>query len=408
MSELLQKASKINLKDFHYPLTDEKIAKFPLKQRDHSNLLVYQNRQIVHEKFYALQQYLPKDSTLIFNNTKVIPARINFQKTSGAKIEIFLLSPVKPTVEVTQAMLVHSHCVWHCMVGNRKRWKDSDILERFFETKQGKIKVSASFENFDANYIRFEWDNETVPFVEIVELMGSTPLPPYLNREANEDDKENYQTVYSKNEGAVAAPTAGLHFTNNMLTGLKNAGHGIHELTLHVGAGTFQPIKAENVLDHNMHCEQISIDKSTINFLSTSNQPIIAVGTTSVRSLESAYWFGVQLLKREATDFQIKKLYPYEVGFNDLPSRKQSFDAILNHLTKNNLPKLHGDTEIFIFPGYQFQMIDGLITNFHQPESTLMLLIAAFTGKYWENIYNEALNNNYRFLSYGDSSLLLP
>ena len=408
MSELLQKASKINLKEFHYPLTDERIAKCPLEQRDQSNLLVYRNQQIVHNKFSSLESYLPKNSSLIFNNTKVIPARINFKKTTGANIEIFLLSPLKPTMEVTQAMLVHSSCVWHCMVGNRKRWKATDILERYFDTNHGKIKVNASFDNYELNQIRFEWDNKNIPFVEIVELMGTTPLPPYLNREANEDDKANYQTVYSKNEGAVAAPTAGLHFTKKILKDLLHSGHQIQELTLHVGAGTFQPIKAENVLDHDMHCEQISIDQSTISFLAKTDEPVVAVGTTSVRSLESAYWFGVQLLRNEATEFRVKKLYPYEIGFEDLPDRKKAFQAVLDHLKVNDLSILYGDTEIFIFPGYEFQVINGLITNFHQPESTLMLLIAAFTGENWKKIYDEALNNNYRFLSYGDSSLLLP
>ncbi len=407
MSELLQKATEINLKDFHYPLAQERIAKYPLEQRDHSKLLVYKNKKIHHEKFYSLQDYLPQNSCLIFNNTKVIPARIQFRKSTGASIEIFLLSPASPTSEVTQAMLVHSECVWNCIIGNRKRWKSIDVLERHFMCKHGKIKVSASFHDYKQNQIQFKWDNESIPFVEIVELMGTTPLPPYLNRSAGESDKENYQTVYSKNEGAVAAPTAGLHFTNKILAELKDAGHAIQELTLHVGAGTFQPIKVENVLEHTMHCEQISIEKQTIDFLATSDAPIIAVGTTSVRSLESAYWFGVHLLTAEIKEFHIKKLYPYEVGFDDLPTRKEAYKAILNFLNQHELTSLYGDTEIFIFPGYQFQVIDGLITNFHQPESTLMLLIAAFTGQNWKMIYNEALDKNYRFLSYGDSSILL-
>lgn len=404
---LLQKASQIDLKKYQYELPEERIAKFPLKERDHSQLLIYQKGNIQHKHFYEIKGYLPEKSSLIFNNTKVIPARIHFQKQSGAKIEIFLLSPIYPTPEVAQAMLVKNKCIWHCMVGNRKRWKTSDRLERFFETDYGKIKVIASYADFEQNYIQFEWNNQAVPFVEIVEMMGSTPLPPYLNRSATEEDKPRYQTVYSKNEGAVAAPTAGLHFTEAILNAIQTQ-HPIHELTLHVGAGTFQPIKAANVLEHDMHCEQIQIEKTTIEFLAQSDQPIVAVGTTSVRSLESAYWFGVQLMNYESTKFHIKKLYPYENGFDRLPTRKESFEAILNFMELEKIDSLHGDTEIFIFPGYQFQVVNGLITNFHQPESTLILLIAAFIGAHWEKVYLEALKNNYRFLSYGDSSLLLP
>ncbi len=404
---LLEKASQIDLEKYQYKLPEDRIAKFPLEKRDHSQLLIYQKGTIHHQHFYTIKSHLPENSSLVFNNTKVIPARIHFQKQSGAKIEIFLLSPLEPTPEVAQAMLVKNKCVWHCMVGNRKRWKNNDQLERFFKTEYGKIKVTATYANYDQNHIQFEWDNEAVPFVDIVELMGTTPLPPYLNRTATEEDKPRYQTVYSKNEGAVAAPTAGLHFTESILNDINKA-HSIHELTLHVGAGTFQPIKADNVLDHDMHCEQIQIEKSTIEFLAQSDNKIIAVGTTSIRSLESAYWFGVQLINKETDQFHIKKLYPYEIGFENLPSRNESFQVILEFMESKKLESLHGDTEIFIFPGYEFQVVDGLITNFHQPESTLILLIAAFIGEDWQKVYDEALKKDYRFLSYGDSSLLLP
>lgn len=408
MPNLLEKAAKINLQDYKYELKEERIAKFPLPQRDHSKLLVYKHEEIQHEHFYNLKEYLPEKSTLFFNNTKVIPARIHFKKQTGASIEIFLLSAVSPTTEIAEAMLVKGKCVWHCMVGNRKRWKPGDMLERFFETDYGKISVKASYADFENNYIRFEWDNDLVPFVEIVELMGTTPLPPYLNRDATEEDKPRYQTVYSKNEGAVAAPTAGLHFTDELIKQLKNMGFNTEYLTLHVGAGTFQPIKAENVMEHPMHCEQIQIDKSTIEYLATTENPVIAVGTTSVRSLESVYWFGVQLIKKPGTDFKIGKLLPYEIGFDELPSRTLAFQAVLDYLKARQLDTLYGDTEIFIFPGYEFQVINGLITNFHQPESTLMLLIAALMGNDWKKVYKEALNNEYRFLSFGDSSLLIP
>lgn len=404
---LLERAAHIDLEHYHYKLPEEKIAKFPLSERDQSKLLVYQKGAIQHQHFYKLTEHLPKGSSLIFNNTKVIPARIHFQKQSGATIEIFLLSPVSPSPEVAQAMLVKNNCIWHCMVGNRKRWKNGDELIRFFETNYGKIKVRATYADYEQNHIQFEWDNDAVPFVEIVGMMGSTPLPPYLNRSATAEDEPRYQTVYSKNEGAVAAPTAGLHFTDRILQDIEQK-HPIHELTLHVGAGTFQPIKATNVLEHSMHCEQIQIDKSTLEFLAQTDDSIIAVGTTSVRSLESAYWFGIQLLETATHDFHIKKLYPYERGFENLPTRKQSFQAILDYMDKAEMESLHGDTEIFLFPGYKFQVVNGLITNFHQPESTLILLIAAFIGEDWEEVYNHALTKDYRFLSYGDSSLLIP
>ncbi|WNB16767.1 S-adenosylmethionine:tRNA ribosyltransferase-isomerase [Marivirga arenosa] len=404
---LLEKASQIDLSKFKYDLPDDRIAKFPLEKRDHSQLLHYLNGKITHQHFYNITELLPKKSSLIFNNTKVIPARIHFKKQSGANVEIFLLSPVEPTPEVAQAMLVKGKCVWYCMIGNRKRWKEKDQLERFFETKYGKVKVSASYYNHEENYIQFEWDNDNIPFVEIVEMMGSTPLPPYLNRTATEEDKPRYQTVYSKNEGAVAAPTAGLHFTDEILSQIKKS-HNIHELTLHVGAGTFQPIKTDNVIEHDMHCEQIQMEKSTIEFLASTEDQIIAVGTTSIRTLESAYWYGIQLIKESKKEFNIKKLYPYEIGFDHLPSRKESFRAILNHMEKENIESIHGDTEIFIFPGYEFQVVNGLITNFHQPESTLILLISAFIGDDWKKVYDAALDHDYRFLSYGDSSLLVP
>ncbi|WMN06949.1 S-adenosylmethionine:tRNA ribosyltransferase-isomerase [Marivirga arenosa] len=404
---LLEKASQIDLSKFKYDLPDDRIAKFPLEKRDHSQLLHYLNGKITHQHFYNITELLPKNSSLIFNNTKVIPARIHFKKQSGANVEIFLLSPVEPTPEVAQAMLVKGKCVWHCMIGNRKRWKEKDQLERFFETKNGKVKVTASYYNHEENFIQFKWDNDTIPFVEIVEMMGSTPLPPYLNRSATEEDKPRYQTVYSKNEGAVAAPTAGLHFTDEILSQIQKS-HNIHELTLHVGAGTFQPIKTDNVIEHDMHCEQIQMEKSTIEFLASTEDQIIAVGTTSIRTLESAYWYGIQLIKESKKEFNIKKLYPYEIGFDHLPSRKESFRAILNHMEEENIESIHGDTEIFIFPGYEFQVVNGLITNFHQPESTLILLISAFIGDDWKKVYDAALDHDYRFLSYGDSSLLIP
>ncbi|GAB3343451.1 S-adenosylmethionine:tRNA ribosyltransferase-isomerase [Marivirga atlantica] len=408
MSKIEEIANNIKLDAYRYELPDSKIAKYPLANRSASKLLVYNKGEIANRHFYNIGEHLPSDSTLVFNNTKVIPARLQFQKDTGASIEIFLLSPVKPYKEVTQAMSVTGSTSWQCMIGNRKRWKDGTSLSRFFETEKGKVKVTASYDDYDQNLIAFNWDLPELAFVEIVELMGTTPLPPYLNRKAEESDKPRYQTVYSEKDGAVAAPTAGLHFTDEILSELKSAGHAMKYLTLHVGAGTFQPIKEDNVLKHPMHNEQIQIELETIEFLAESTKQIVAVGTTSVRSLESAYWFGVQLLNGINSEFRIGKLVPYEIGFDNLPNRNESFKAILNYMRKNDLTTLYGDTEIFIFPGYKFQVVDGLITNFHQPESTLILLIASFLGDDWKKVYQEALNNEYRFLSYGDSSLLIP
>jgi S-adenosylmethionine:tRNA ribosyltransferase-isomerase len=408
MSEIEKIASNINLKSFRYDLPDSKIAKYPLDNRSASKLLVYQNKTIEHSHFYDINNYLPTAATLVFNNTKVIPARLHFTKESGAAIEIFLLAPKAPFTEVTQAMTVKGVCQWQCMVGNRKRWKSDIALTRNFDTAKGKLTMKASYAHYEENIIQFEWDNKRITFVEIVEIMGTTPLPPYLNRKAEESDKPRYQTVYSKNEGAVAAPTAGLHFTEEIMEQLNISGHHMEYLTLHVGAGTFQPLKSENVLEHPMHNEQIVIEKETIAYLAEADKAVIAVGTTSVRSLESAFWFGVQLIEDAATSFHMSKLYPYKRGFDNLPSTKNAFQAILSYMEKNAVTTLYGETEIFIFPGYKFQVILGLITNFHQPESTLILLIAALLGDDWKKVYDEALENKYRFLSYGDSSLLIP
>jgi len=408
MPNIEEIASKIDLKTFRYELPDSKIAKYPLEDRSASKLLNYHKGKITHDQFFDIEKHLPKNSTLVFNNTKVIPARLQFSKNTGAAIEIFLLSPRQPYQEVTQAMSVQGETVWHCMIGNRKRWKEDTVLERYFETLKGNVKVSASYHDFEQNYILFKWDLESLSFVEIVELMGTTPLPPYLNRSAEESDKPRYQTVYSEKEGAVAAPTAGLHFTDEILAGLKMNGHKMQYLTLHVGAGTFQPIKTDSVIKHPMHNEQIQIDLETIKFLAESEQKVIAVGTTSVRSLESAYWFGAQLINKESDHFHIDKLSAYRYDSTSLPDRNVAFSAILEYMQSHNLSVLYGDTEIFIFPGYEFKVVDGLITNFHQPASTLILLIAAFLGNDWRKVYKEALNNEYRFLSYGDSSLLIP
>lgn len=382
----------IDLKDYHYSLPEEKIAKFPLKDRTSSKLLVYQQGSIAHQKFNQLGEHLPADSLLVFNNTKVIPARIIFQRATGARIEVFLLEPSRPS-NYEQNMSAHGECSWHCMIGNAKRWKEDELVIP-------EIGLRASRENQD---VTFRWDSQ-LSFSEILEKAGLIPLPPYIDREVNEADKDTYQTVYSKHEGAVAAPTAGLHFTDELLDELKAKGMQEDFLTLHVSAGTFQPIKADSVDEHPMHREQIIVSKANVENL-LKNETVIPVGTTSMRTLESLYWYGVRLLEG-ADDFFIPKLFPYEE--RKPISKSESLQAVLAFMDTHNLEHIIGHTEIFIFPGYDFKICGGLITNFHLPGSTLILLVAALIGDDWKPVYDQALSNDYRFLSYGDSSLLMP
>lgn len=389
----------------NYHLPDEKIAKHPLANRDDSKLLRYKKGQISDKVFGEAPQLLKPKTTLVFNNTKVIPARLHFQKDTGAQIEIFLLKPVAPTTVISTVMEATGTVAWECMIGNLKRWKEGVPLKLTLSSAQNEIVLKATLTNREERRISFEWDNDSYSFAEIVELAGKVPLPPYLNREAEPEDKPRYQTVYSKEEGAVAAPTAGLHFTKEILTKLEQNGVKESFLTLHVSAGTFQPIKVDDARDHPMHSEQIEVTISSIKDVIDAEQ-IIAVGTTSMRSLESLYWYGVRLGKGNEK-FSIEKLELYQEA-SGLPTRKESFQNILDWMTNKGIDKFSGDTEIFIMPGYQFKVCDGLFTNFHQPSSTLMLLVAAFIGEDWKKVYDHALANDYRFLSYGDSSLLLP
>lgn len=394
----------LNLSDYSYQLPDERIAKHPLHQRDSSKLLIYEVGKIRHQQFKDIVDLIPTKSTLFFNNTKVIPARIFLKKDTGASIEIFLLNPVSPSHIMSIVMEEKRTVTWQCMVGNYKKWKD-DALKTTLIINGTNVNLSATVIDRDNKSIRFEWDNPGISFAEIVEGAGQVPLPPYLNRPAEANDKPRYQTVYSQIEGAVAAPTAGLHFTDDVLASLKS--RNIHQdfLTLHVSAGTFQPIKTENVIEHPMHSEQIVASKENILNVINATEKIIPVGTTSMRTLESLFWFGVRLINGNE-DFAIQKLEPYQG--NIIPSRNDAFQAILNWMDKNTLSQIVGKTEIFIVPGYRFRVCDGLITNFHQPGSTLMLLVAALIGDDWKKVYQEALSKDYRFLSYGDSSLLLP
>jgi S-adenosylmethionine:tRNA ribosyltransferase-isomerase len=401
----LSSIEEIRLSDYEYTLPEERIAKFPLEKRDESKLIHFKNNKISHHQFFELPELIPSGSMMVFNNTKVIPARLIFQRESGAKIEIFLLKPVAPSHVINEVMLNTSSVTWETMIGNLKKWKEGEILKGQVTIQGQECILSAKLVDRGNNSVEFKWSGENIPFVSIVEASGEVPLPPYLNRKATAEDKPRYQTVYSKKEGAVAAPTAGLHFTDETLQKLKDnkVKHGF--LTLHVSAGTFKPIKNENVTEHEMHSEQVVIDLETIRNLSQQEEKIIAVGTTSMRTLESLYWFGIQLLFENTNQFFIPKLYPYRID-KDLPSRRESLQAVRKFMESKGLQEITGSTEIFIMPGYDFKVCDGLITNFHQPSSTLILLVASFTKGEWKKIYNEALRNDYRFLSYGDSSLL--
>ncbi|MEK6478576.1 S-adenosylmethionine:tRNA ribosyltransferase-isomerase [Catalinimonas sp. 4WD22] len=408
------KREVIQLESYNYELPDERIARYPLEKRDQAKLLLYQNGRIQDRTFYELPELLPEQSHLFFNATKVIPARLFFQKPTtsqgeGAHIEVFLLNPIAPSHVIGEAMLAKQSCSWHCMIGNKKKWKSALVLQKSLFINNQEITLSASLENTEQQIVSFSWDHPDVAFVDIVEAAGRTPLPPYLKREATDEDKPRYQTVYSANEGAVAAPTAGLHFTPEILKALETKGIQQDYLTLHVSAGTFQPIKAQDVTQHPMHSEQMVITKKHVEQLRKhSKGKIIAVGTTSLRTLESLYWYGVLLSKDPKAVFKIPKLVAYQEDLPNKLSLHESMENVLSYLEQNQLEQLMGETEIFIYPGYQFRVVQGLITNFHLPKSTLILLIAAFVGNDWKRIYHHALENNYRFLSFGDSSLLLP
>ena len=396
---------EINLSDYTYSLPDERIAKYPLAKRDQSKLLHYHNGSIEHKNFKDIEALIPDQSTLFFNNTKVIPARLIFHKSTGAQIEIFLLKPISPSPILSIVMEERETVIWECMIGNVKKWKEDIPLVRELNIDDNKITLQANIHDREKRQIQFSWNDDSISFSEIVEASGKVPLPPYLNRQPEEDDKPRYQTVYSAHDGAVAAPTAGLHFTPEILKSLADRGIKESFLTLHVSAGTFQPIKTENILEHPMHSEQMVVDRQSIQSVVEAEGNIIAIGTTSMRTLESLYWFGVRLINGNE-DFSIQKLEPYQSKHE--ASRSEAFSAILKWMDKNELSQVIGTTEIFIFPGYQFRVCDGLITNFHQPGSTLILLVAAFIGEDWRKVYQEAHTNDYRFLSYGDSSFLLP
>ena len=402
------KTEQIRIEEFNYPLPDERIAKFPLTKRDESKLLVYRNGKIDEAVFKQLSDYLPQGSMLVYNNTRVIQARMLFQKETGAQIEVFCLEPVIPHDYALVFQQTES-CSWLCLVGNLKKWKEGALHKTI---RMGDKEVVLSAERIkttgDSHLVRFSWNNPQVTFAELLDAAGILPIPPYLHRETRESDLQTYQTVYSKIKGSVAAPTAGLHFTSEVLAGLDAKGFTREEVTLHVGAGTFKPVKSEVIGDHEMHTEFISVRRSAIENIRTNLGRIIAVGTTSVRTLESLYYMGRTLVNNpDATseELVVTQWTPYHD--TEEVTAHEALTALLDYLDRNQTDTLLSATQIMIAPGYEFKIVKGIITNFHQPKSTLLLLISAFVNGNWKSIYNYALDNDFRFLSYGDSSLLL-
>lgn len=398
----------IRISDYNYPLPDERIAKFPIARRDHSKLLIYRHGEVSDDVFYHLPDHLPSGALMVFNNTKVIQARMHFRKDTGALIEVFLLEPAEPS-DYELMFQTTGHCAWYCLVGNLKKWKEGS-LTREIEIKGQKVVVSATRGPIHgtSHRIDFSWDGD-LSFAELIDAMGELPIPPYLNRETQESDKTTYQTVYSKIKGSVAAPTAGLHFTPEVLADLDAHGIEREELTLHVGAGTFKPVKSEEIEGHEMHTEYISVRRDTIRKLIAHHGEAIAVGTTSVRTLESLYYMGLKVMQNpdlSEEQLHVSQWEPY--GISNAVTAVTALESLLSWMDAHDLDVLHSSTQIIIAPGYDYKIVKMLVTNFHQPQSTLLLLVSAFVKGDWHKIYDYALAHDFRFLSYGDSSLLIP
>ena len=405
------KTKDIHISEYNYELPDERIAKFPKAERDHSKLLVYNKGEVGEDIFYNLPNYLPQGALMVYNNTKVIQARLHFRKETGALIEIFLLEPAEPA-DYEQMFQQTRRCSWLCLVGNQKKWKEG-TLTRELRVKNEEVRVFATRrgEHGTSQWIDFEWDNERVNFAEILDEMGELPIPPYLNRETQESDKTTYQTVYSKIKGSVAAPTAGLHFTERVLKDIDARGIEREEVTLHVGAGTFKPVKSDTIGEHPMHTEYIAVRRHTLERLLAHNCEVIAVGTTSVRTLESLYYMGLKVVQNpdiREEELHVNQWEPYEEGRCKMEDVRSVIQALLDWMIRKELTVLHSSTQIIIAPGYTYHIVKMLITNFHQPQSTLLLLVSAFVKGDWHKIYDYALAHDFRFLSYGDSSLLIP
>ena len=409
----------IYIADYNYPLPEERIAKYPLAERDQSKLLVYQptpdpslKGRVSEDKFYNVGDYIAPGSLMVYNNTKVIQARLEFHKATGARIEVFCLEPLTPR-DYQLSLGSTTGCTWKCMIGNARKWHEGDALTLVIGNLSLVLRAYKEQTLGNTYAVRFEWDDEKVSFAEILDAIGELPIPPYLNRKTEESDKRTYQTVYSRIKGSVAAPTAGLHFTERVLDDLRGRGIEMEEVTLHVGAGTFLPVKTEDANEHVMHSEIIAVPRETIVHIQRKLGKIVAVGTTSMRTLESLYWVGVQLRDHEMDighwtldNLHVEQFAPYEPVSGEQIAVSDALQAILDYLNETGQETLHASTQIMIKPGYEFKIVNQLITNFHQPKSTLLLLVSAFVGGDWKTIYDYALSHDFRFLSYGDSSIL--
>ena len=412
---------KIQISDYNYPLPEERIAKFPMAERDHSKLLVYNQGEVGEDVFYNLPKYLPEGALMVFNNTKVIQARLHFRKATGALIEVFLLEPAFPA-DYEQVFQTTERCRWLCLVGNQKKWKEGTLTRTLtVRDEQQEVCATRIGEQGTSQLIEFTWSGG-MSFAEVIDVMGELPIPPYLNRETQESDKTTYQTVYSKIKGSVAAPTAGLHFTERVLKDIDQRGIEREELTLHVGAGTFKPVKSDTIGEHEMHTEFVAVRRHTIERLIAHGGSAIAVGTTSVRTLESLYYMGLKVMRNPdiaEEELHVNQWEPYggaalnekgEMRNEECSSSNvlSSLQALLDWMIRKELTVLHSSTQIIIAPGYEYKIVKMLVTNFHQPQSTLLLLVSAFVKGDWHKIYDYALAHDFRFLSYGDSSLLIP
>ena len=414
---MISNVQNINIAEYDYPLPDERIAKYPLAERDASKLLILRNNEIFQNQFKNIGDYLPPKSVLIFNETKVVRARLQFVKESGAAIEVFCLEPITGNGDYQLAFSASSPVEWHCLVGNSRRWKagthsGASVLSMPLKIKGEDVTLKAErIEKTDAySLIRFSWEPKSISFADVLEAAGEIPLPPYLHREAEPSDRERYQTVFAKYEGSVAAPTASLHLTKPLIAKLKEMGHTIEEVTLHVGAGTFRPVATDTIGEHEMHSESIIVKKQCIEHMHDNiGRTIIPVGTTSMRTIESVYWIGVMLLEQgfEERNLHVNQWFPYQ-DREKLPSAKESLEAILKYLEMHHLDALHATTALMIAPSCPIMITKALITNFHQPKSTLLLLVSALIGNKWKEAYKFALEHDFRFLSYGDSCLFIP
>lgn len=407
----MKEVTQINISDYDYNLPEDHIARYPLEKREQSKLLLLRSGNLSNDYFLNIGNFLPNHPILVWNETRVISARLQFIKEGGAKIELFCLEPDAVGGDLQMAFGSSSPVEWKCLVGNSKRWKSGSLkMIVQIEGKTVHLEAVRKVQMGDHSVIRFSWDDSEVHFSQILEAAGEVPLPPYLHRKAEPLDKTRYQTVFARYEGSVAAPTAGLHFTPEVISSLKDSGVLFEKVTLHVGAGTFKPVSTEQIGDHEMHSERIIVSRETIfNLAKNADRKVIAVGTTSMRTLESLYWIGIMLQNQpDLKDFHISQWFPYETKSEDLLNHHDALMMIVNYLDRNSLHALSASTALMIAPGYNFRIVNGLITNFHQPKSTLLLLISALIGENWKKAYDYAIDNNFRFLSYGDSCFFMP